>query len=163
LVECGLFVVFVIHLHVTALLVMENIRARGKSYALMKQVGQRSLAAQLMPVSGFVIFAFVVYHLLDFTFIDHHGPRSLINGVSYGLYGVVYNAFKDPLHSWLYIVAMICVGLHLTHGIQSFFQTFGFMSPRQVPQLKFVSTGLGVLVAAAYTSIPIYVLISSMK
>lgn len=161
-VEIGLFIIFIIHLYVTAWLVWENIQARGKGYAVYKPVGKRSLATRLMPYTGTAVLAFVIWHLWDFTFIEHTGPRSFMpDGAQRGLYAIVYNAFSNPLHSFLYIVAMIAVGLHLAHGVQSFVQTFGLNHPRYTPVIKKVSNTLGTLIALAYSSIPVYVLLDN--
>ncbi len=159
LVEFFLFIIFVTHLLVTALLVLENIKARPISYQRYKPSEERSLAAKLMPYTGTVILLFVIWHLLDFTFIDQHGARSILtDGQSYGLYGVVYNSFLNPVHSGLYILAMMCVGFHLAHGVQSFVQTFGFNHPDYFPWVKKISNAFGVLIALGYSSIPIYIL-----
>lgn len=162
LVETVLFIIFVVHLYVTALLVWENIQARGKGYAVYKSVGKRSWATRLMPYTGTVVLAFVIWHLLDFTFVDHGGPRSFMpDGSQLGLYAIVYNSFSNPLHSVLYILAMAAVGFHLAHGIQSFFQTFGFNHPRYTPVIREVSNVLATLITLAYSSIPVYVLLDN--
>ncbi len=159
IIEFGLAWIFIVHLHTTVLLVLENIKARGTPYSATKDVGNRSVATKLMPYTGSVIFAFVLWHLLDFTFIDHHGPRSILaDGQSYGLFGVVYNSFQDPVHSLLYILAMLAVGLHLSHGIQSFFQTYGFSHPTYTPLIKKFSETVAFVIAAAYISIPVAVM-----
>jgi succinate dehydrogenase / fumarate reductase cytochrome b subunit len=160
-IEAALLAVFLIHLSLTALLVLENIKARGDSgYQVQKSRGGRSLAARLMPLTGTVILLFIGWHLLDFTFSDHHGPRGVLSdGKSYGLYGVVYNAFLDPIHSGFYILAMACVGFHLSHGIQSFFQTLGFYHPYYSSIIKKISAGMGILVALGYSSIPVYIML----
>ena len=164
LIELGLAWIFLIHLHTTLLLVLENIKARGTPYAVTTDVGNRSIATKLMPYTGSVIFAFVLWHLLDFTFTDHHGPRSILaDGQSYGLFGVVYNSFKDPIHSLLYILAMLAVGLHLSHGIQSFFQTYGFNHPAYTPLIKKFSETVAFVIAAIYISIPIAVMNGIIK
>ncbi|MBI3601911.1 MAG: succinate dehydrogenase cytochrome b subunit [Candidatus Omnitrophica bacterium] len=157
--EWGLFFVFGIHILTTAFLVLENIQARGISrYAVDNSKGPRSLATRLMPYSGSYLFLYVIWHLIDFSWADQQGPRSIIHGVSYGLYGVVVNAFKDPLHSMLYIIAMCFLGLHLAHGTQSFLQTFGFNDNRFTPCIKKFSRYFAVAMAAGYSSIPLYVL-----
>ena len=162
IVECGLLGVFIIHLWITALLVIENYSARPVGYAVRKSVGKRSLATRLMPYTGTVIFAFVIWHLIDFTFADKEGPLSVLaDGRSYGLYGVVYNAFSDPIHSALYIIAMMAVGFHLSHGIQSFIQTFGFNHPDYTPMIQKASNSLAVLITLAFSSIPVYVLVKN--
>ena len=161
-VEVGLLVTFLIHIYFTALLVFENINARSR-YALVKAKGDRSLSSQIMAYTGTIVLAFVIWHVLDFTLTDHEGPRSVINGKSFGLYGVVYNSFANPIHSLLYIVAMIAVGLHLDHGVQSFCQTFGFDHPQYTPCIYKFSRFFAVIVTLGYSSIPVYVLLNSMK
>ena len=155
LVETVLLLIFLIHLYLTALLVWENRQARPVAYRQWQMIGEHSIASRLMPWTGTVIIAFVVWHLRDFTFADGDGPRSILSdGQSYGLYGVVYNAFADPWHSALYILAMAALGFHLSHGIQSFAQTLGFYHPRYTPLIRKMSNGLGLLIALAYSSIP---------
>lgn len=162
-VEAGLLVIFFIHMWLTAVIVIQNRLARPIHYSVCKSVGDRSLATRLMPFTGTIIIAFVIWHLLDFTFSDHHGPLSVLaDGQSYGLYGVVYNAFSDPIHSALYIIAMIALGFHLSHGIQSFIQTFGLGHPDHLPAVQKLSNGLGAFIAAVFSSIPVYVLLNSM-
>ena len=160
LAELGLGAIFLTHIYFTALLVHENVKARGgaQRYAVDQAVGQRSLFTRLMPISGLYIFGFVIWHILDFTLIDHHGVRSMINGISYGVYGVVVNAFKDPVHSSLYIIAVIFLGMHLAHGCQSVVQTFGLEQARSGKRFIVFSRITGFLVAFGFTSIPLYVL-----
>lgn len=152
----GLLVIFLTHVSVTYLLVLENIKARGpKRYQVENP--PLSWAQRLMPYSGAYLFFYVIWHLLDFTFIDQHGPLSFIHGRSYGLYGVVVNAFAEPLHGLLYIMAMCFLGLHLAHGVESFIQTLGFRHARWAQGLKSFSGYFALAIAVGYSSIPVYV------
>ena len=164
IVEFGLAAIFFIHMWFTALIVLENRAARPVPYAVSQSVGKRALATRLMPYTGFIIITFVVWHLIDFTFSDHHGVASILaDGKSYGLYGTVYNAFANPLHSLLYIIAMMAIGFHLSHGVQSFAQTFGFSHPKYMPMIKKISNGFGIFIATAFSLIPIYIWIDSIR
>ena len=99
---------------------------------------------------------------MDFTFSDKHGDLSILSdGKSYGLYGVVYNAFTNPIHSGLYILAMMALGFHLSHGVQSFAQTYGFNSPQYTPLVRRISNGFAFVITSAFSAIPVYVLIHS--
>ncbi len=161
LAEAILLILFLIHVVFTAMLVFENIRARKNKYA-GKPAGNeatRSWATRLMPFTGTVIFIFIITHLLDFTFTDHEGPRSVLAGEFLGLYGVVVNSFRGILHSFYYIVAMFCIASHLIHGITSFFQTFGLNHTRYTPFIKKFSIIFGLAIACGYSAIPLYVLI----
>ncbi len=157
--EWGLFFIFGIHMLTTAFLVVENIQARGvKRYVVDNSRGPRSLVTRLMPYSGSYLFLYLIWHLIDFSWANQHGLRSMIHGISYGLYGVVVNAFLDPLHSLLYVIAMCFLGLHLSHGILSFIQTFGFNDSRFTPGAKKFSRFFAFTMTLGYSSIPLYVL-----
>lgn len=160
-VEAGLLGIFLIHMLTTFFLVLENIRSRSQSYKQLKSKKHRSIATRLMPITGTIIIAFVIWHLLDFTFVDKHGPRSYLpDGRSYELFGIVYNSFADPVHSLLYVAAIFSLALHLSHGVQSFAQTFGFNHPAYTPLVKKISNIFALLIAFLYSSIPIYVMYS---
>lgn len=158
--ELVLFVFFGIHILITASLVLDNIRAKGgiNRYAVDNSKGPRWWETRLMPYSGTYLLIYLVWHLWDFQWANQEGPRSVIHGISYGLYGVVVNSFKDPMHSWLYVLAMIFLGLHLAHGFESFIQTFGFNDNRFTPALKKFSRWFALGMMLGYSSIPLYVL-----
>ncbi len=158
-VEFGLLFIFLAHIYFTVILVIENRQARSRGYSVANPKGGRSLATRLMPFTGTILFAFVIYHLMDFTFIDHYGPKSyLADGKSYGLYGLVYNSFTDLRHSLFYIVAMLCVGFHLYHGIRSVVQTFGVEDRGWVPVMTGFAFIFSLVIALGFSSIPVYVL-----
>jgi len=158
LARLGLLIVFLIHIILTSVVVIESFQARGgyKRYAVEKSVGERSLAEALMPYSGLYILGFVIYHILDFACANQHGPRSFIHGHSEGLYGVVFNSFRDPLHGLFYIIAMCFLGLHLCHGVQSLVQTYGFR-PKWASVIKTSGDCFALLMVIGFSSIPIYV------
>ncbi len=151
---------FFVHVERVTVLIVQNIRAKGglKRYIVDNSKGPRSWATRLMPYSGTYLLLYLIWHLYDFTWSNHEGSRSIINGKSYGLYGVVVNSFKDPLHSWLYVLAMCFLGLHLAHGVQSFIQTFAFNDTHVTRGLKKFSRLFAVAMVIGYSSIPLYVL-----
>ncbi len=157
--EYGLLLVFLIHIWFTATVVLENIKARGglTRYAVDYPSQQRSWATRLMPYSGTYILLYVIWHLFDFTFIDKEGPRSYIGDESYGLYGVVVNAFADPLHAVLYVIAMCFLGLHLAHGVESVIQTLGIKNSKHSTAINNFSRCFAILIVIGFSSIPIYI------
>jgi succinate dehydrogenase / fumarate reductase, cytochrome b subunit len=155
----ALFFIFLIHITFTILVVTENIKARGMSrYKVDNSRGPRSLSTRLMPYSGAYLIIYLIYHLYDFTLAPHHGPNSMINGMDLGLWGLVVNTFRDPFHSMFYVIAMGFLSLHLSHGVESVLQTFGFNDHRFTPKIKKFSNYFAFIIMAAYSSIPLYVL-----
>jgi len=165
----GLIASFLVHVWLTLLLVKENRAARPQAYEVDDPKGDRKFAAAVMKYTGVLIALFLILHLFDFTFGNKTGPQSVIaaagTGESLGLFGLVWNSFKltDPI-GWirvpLYLLAVSSVGLHLSHAIQSVFQTFGFHHARYTPIIRNVSVAIGGIVALAFALIPIYVLVT---
>ena len=152
----GLIAIFVLHIGFTIHLVILNKRARGKRYyKYQNHRDESSLATRLMPLSGTIILVYIIMHLLDFSLAEKVG---IIEGVDYGLYGLVVNVLKDPLHSLVYIFSMAAVGLHMFHAFQSVFQTFGLMSAKTQHKLSVASKVLGVGIFFGFSSIPIYIM-----
>ena len=152
----------VVHVGLTLQLAYENHRARGDRYAVYAPVGDRSFATKTMKYTGILIFVFLFVHLNDFSLADKSGSTSIVAGLNEGeslhLYGVVWNAFKNPLRSLLYVLVMVAVGLHVSHGFESLFQTIGFNHDRYTPWLRRISVILGVVVATGFITIPLYML-----
>jgi len=158
-VEAILALIFLSHIFVTLTLVKENRRARGRGYAVSTDIGQRSLSARIMPYTGGIVFIYVVVHIWDFTF-DGFNATGQINGDDFGLFGVVYNSFKNPVHALSYILAMITLGFHLGHAIQSVFRTFGWYSSYLMPKIIALSILIGVAIALLYSSIPVAIFLN---
>ncbi len=153
----------VVHIVVTVILWFENRSARTVGYAVSADFGSTTFAKKTMIYTGLVILFFLFLHLWDFTFANKTGEASIIPGrsnpVSQGLFGVVWNSFLQPWRAIIYIVAVSCVGLHLSHSIQSFLQTLGLNNAAFLDKLERFSNVVGTLIAIGYSVIPLYVII----
>ncbi len=161
----GLIACVFLHMYFIVKLAIENAQARPERYNVLADHGDRKFATKTMRVSGVVIVLFIILHLIDFTFGDKVGVKSVIAGVnndeSLELYGLVWNSFHVWWRDLFYILAVSSVGMHLTHAIQSVFQTFGFNHERYTPLVQKLSVAVGVVVAMVFSSIPIIVFFSS--
>lgn len=155
-VEAVLVLIFLVHMGFTIHLVKTS--RRQNKYALKKDKGDFRLGAKTMRYTGPLLLVYVIWHLLDYTFASHHGAQSMINGVDQGLFGLVANSFQNPIRVVGYIIAMICVGLHLDHGLQSFLQTFGLVKPGRLKCLQKLSRCVAVVLTVGYSSIPLYLM-----
>ncbi len=157
----GLIAIFTLHVVITASLWWKNRYPRAQRYAVTVRRTRKTVATRTMIITGALIFVFACIHLLDFTFADKEGPKSLIDGASLGLYGVVWNGFANPLRAIAYVVFMCCVGFHLSHAISSLCITLGAENDRFVERADLAAKVIGALVAVAFSSIPLYVLVRS--
>lgn len=161
--RAGLLAALVIHVGMAVSLAKENAAARGAArYEVEKSAGRKTFATRLMLISGVLIFVFTVLHVYDFTLsADRTGDQSFVDGMSeesLGLYGVVFNAFGDPVRSLLYILAMGFVGIHLTHAIASVVVTLGFLADKNTVLAEYAARAIGLIVALGFAAIPLYVM-----
>jgi succinate dehydrogenase / fumarate reductase cytochrome b subunit len=164
IMRLGMIAAFVLHIYFTIRLTGENHAARGGRYHAAGDRGRTTFVKKTMIYSGVLVLAFVLIHLKDYTLTEHAGQATVIPtvnaGKSLGLYGLVWNSFLLSEHWWrplLYVVAVCCVGAHLSHGVQSLVQTVGFFHERYTPLIQKISIALGVIVAVGFSVIPIYV------
>lgn len=76
------------------------------------------------------------------------------------LYAEVADAFKNPLISVFYVLAMIAMGYHLAHGFGSGFQTLGINHPKYSPLIKNIGIWIfAILIPAGFAILPLYFLI----
>ncbi len=159
----GLVVFAIVHVYFTVLVVLENREARGSRYAMQNDFGSTNWAKRTMIFSGLLVFFFIFIHLGDFTLPEKTGPTTVVPGVtdgdSLGLYGLVWNSFLVWWRALFYVLAVCCVGMHISHGIQSVFQTLGINHPIYTPLIKHASLAVGIVVAAGFSAIPLFVLI----
>lgn len=147
-----LLVMVILHIWSAVELFRRKRAARPVDYRRRAAIAS-TYASRTMYWSGPIILAFVIYHLMEFTF--GVGGTSFQEG---DVYENVVAGFQHPLVSGFYIFAMLLLGLHLAHGLSSLFQTLGFAHPRYTPMLKTVGTVVAWLIAVGNISIPIAVL-----
>jgi succinate dehydrogenase / fumarate reductase cytochrome b subunit len=126
--------------------------ARPVGYVRRKSAAS-SYASRTMYWSGPIVAAFIIYHLLQFTFG--------VGGTPYmesDPYGNVINGFRVPAVALFYIVAMGLLCLHLRHGLSSIVQSLGFYHPLYTPRLRTAAVIVATLIFFGFVSIPLAVL-----
>ena len=118
-----LLVAVTAHIVATIQLATLKNRARPVSY-VKKDNAHSSVASRSMYITGPMIAAFVIYHLLHLTVGAVHPQFSETDVYS----NVVYGFQQWPV-AVAYLVAMALLCLHLNHGIYSMFQTLGLCAP----------------------------------
>jgi len=141
-------------LHTWAAVQLTAVKAAARPVPYVKPANvQATTGSRTMMLSGPVIALFVIGHLLHLTTGTLH-PRF----VELHAYENVVNGFSNPIASVLYIIAMILVGFHLSHGIWSMFQSVGFSHPRYTPWIKKFSGVFAWVLIAGFIAVPISVL-----
>ena len=164
-IRASLLVVVLLHIYYTIRLAVENRRARPERYR-RKDTVKATLASRSMVLSGLVLLAFIVFHLLQFSFRTTD-PRFAILPKDplgrYDVYSMMVLGFSNPLVSGFYILAMFLLALHLSHGSSSFFQSLGLNNQKLTPRLARAGRIFAWLLFAGYSSIPAAVLFGWVK
>jgi len=151
-VRITLLVMVILHIWSSVQLALLKFDARPTGY-VKKKATKSSYASRTMYWSGPIILAFVIYHLLDFTF-GTVNP----NFEEGNVYANVIASFQLIPVSAFYIVGMLLLCMHLYHGLWSMFQSLGYSHPRYTPVLKRSAAVVAILIAAGNISIPLSVL-----
>jgi succinate dehydrogenase / fumarate reductase cytochrome b subunit len=139
-------------LHVWAALTLIRLNQASRPVGYTRQVPQAStLAARLMRAGGILLLAFIVFHLLHLTTGTIHPGYTFSHT---DVYSNVISSFQVPWVALFYIVAMVALLAHLSHGIWSFFQTMGWNHPRFNIARRVFATVLALIVSLGFIAIP---------
>ncbi len=155
----GLLLVVGLHIWAAVVLTFENRRARPGGYRKEATI-QTTYSARTMRYSGFIVLAFIIYHLLHFTAqVTHPEYTKLVDDEGrHDVYTMVITGFSSPLISGFYILSMFLLAMHLSHGIASMLQTVGLRSSGTRSMIGNVSWGFAAIIFFGNISIPLAVL-----
>ncbi|MBK8857007.1 MAG: succinate dehydrogenase cytochrome b subunit [Opitutaceae bacterium] len=144
----GLLAAVGIHIWAATMLTLENKRARGPEAYAVKTWIRATMASRYIRWTGYVVLAFIIYHLAHFTLGSTH-PEDFKDQYPYVLthdytvlgfkavaagsevpnvYLMVYRGFESAPVAIFYMIAVGLLSLHLLHGVDSLFQTLGLRS-----------------------------------
>jgi succinate dehydrogenase / fumarate reductase cytochrome b subunit len=151
-VRIVLLVSVVAHIAATAQLFARNRAARPERYRKKREVAT-DYASRTMYMSGPIIAAFVIYHVLHLT-TGHVGPPFVQGDV----YANVVNGFRVWYIAGFYILAMTLLAFHLYHGLWSFFQTLGLNHPKYNSARRIFAQAMTLVLYIGFISVPVAVL-----
>ena len=148
-----------VHIWAATVLTLESRRARGGQAYGVKTWIQATLASRYMRWTGYVVLAFILYHLAHFTLgtaqsethksalpaykmaQDFHVLGFTVVPAGTEVLDVrrmVILGFQPKLVAGFYILAVGLLSLHLLHGMDSLFQTLGWRNSRWSQSLRTV-------------------------
>jgi len=152
-----LLVSVLLHIWAATSLTIESRKARPQGYR--KQSWRESTyASRTMMLSGPILTLFIIYHLLHLTIGAVHPDY---------IEGDVYHNFTVGFQVWyvtvFYVVAMLALGFHMSHGVWSMLQTLGLSHPRYNKWRNRLAFGITVPVILGNIAMPIAVLTGWVK
>ena len=150
--EWGMLLFALVHVLTGLTLFYENFKSRPVRYRVNKRAGGRTLGSATMPYTGVLLLLFVIFHLINFHFVDKTGTT---------IYDIVSHAFKNVFYVAVYILAMVVAAVHVSHGFWSAFQTLGANHPKYMPIIRTLSVVFALAVGIGFGLLPIFISISA--
>lgn len=155
--ELGLIAMFLGHAFYASYLTWKNYRARDTRYAMRASGAKRTpWLHRTLFAQGLILLVFVILHLITFKY----GPEYSVNyghGEIRDLFKLVVEEFHEPeLVAW-YVVALLILGFHLSHGVSSTVQTFGLHHPRYQKAIFRFGVLYALVVSLGFIAQPIYI------
>lgn len=157
-----LFAGFTVHIILGFTLQIQNWIARPKGYKV-KGNSEQSFFSKYVIHTAIIIFVFLILHFMHFFFkakVFHSVPEFILNGVNMGMEDMgllVIELFQSPTYVAFYVIALLIVGFHLDHGIQSAFQSIGLNHPKYTPCIKNAGRLLAIAITVGYIIIPLFI------
>ena len=147
-----------LHVIFAVLLTLENSAANPGKYAVKKML-KATFAGETMIWTGLLLLAFLVYHLLQFTvritpdIVLGNDAKNRVD-----VFTMVFTSFRITPIALVYVAAMVTLFLHLSHGIQSIFQSLGLNNDKTMPDFVLLGKLLSALFLVGYSAIPVLIL-----
>jgi len=146
---------FVLHILYGLLLNLSNLKARGrKAYAVPHKGPVVSWASTNMFVLGCIILGGLVLHL--FHFWARMQLQEFMGGAGAPPYDLLVYTFSKLHTVIIYIVWIIALWFHLTHGFWSAFQSLGLSNKKWISRWQIIAYVYATVVAVGFISIPLY-------
>jgi len=158
----GLLIFACVHIWFGIQLTLENSAGRPQQYAV-KSVQKATFASENMIWTGVLIMLFVIYHLAHFTFRLTPDVASYAGQMPGNVFGMVVSSFKSFFTAFIYAGAMVALFLHLSHGIQSFFQTMGWNNDKTQCGITKAGTLVALAMFLGYVAIPLTIFAGILK
>lgn len=157
--EGGLVILFGAHILLAIGTAAENRRARRVAYhtkvskldVVNTAFGAPFKAESWMLWSGIIVLGFLLVHLSDFTLgLRLKGPEGEEP------FTKAVRILNDNWSFWIYIVGSIVLGIHLTHGLASAFQSLGINHPKYNTLIRWFSIGFGIVIGVGFALFPVW-------
>ena len=156
---------FLVHIVWSFFLEYQNYKARPVKFAVRNASQSSTWASRNMLVLGSLVLVFLVMHLIDFYWIIKFKPHEMTTVMLGGVemedtYTLVSSLFKaSAVYCILYVLGGVLLGIHLSHGFWSAFQTLGLSNKNWLNRLQFLGKIYAILIAVGFSVIPLYFLL----
>lgn len=158
-----MLVIVAVHIYFGIQLTVENSGARQQKYAV-KATQKTTFSSETMIWTGLLLLAFIAYHLAHFTGKVIPGMELVKDAEgTVDVFAMIVAAFKNTVVAGIYAGAMLVLFLHLKHGIQSIFQTFGIANDKYLPTIMKAGMLVALVLFLGYVSVPLTIFLNILK
>ena len=147
----------VFHFVMGFVLELKNKAARPVKYAVANNSGNSTWASRSMIISGAVILAFLGLHFYDFWV--HEMNYKYLEGLAINetrYWEELHAKFANPIRVVFYVICFVLLGLHLSHGFQSSFQSIGARHPKYLKCVNALGTWYSILIPLGFIVVAVY-------
>ena len=150
---------FIVHIIYAFWLTLQNRKARGNDrYAVTSRPKSVEWASQNMLVLGIVVVAFLVVHFaqfwakMQFVEVAHQLGASTSEDLLFAADGMhhIENAFSQMWTLPVYVIGLVALWFHLTHGFWSSLQSLGASNGKWIPRLRTLGNWWATIVIALF-------------
>ena len=151
---------FVIHIIYAFWLTLQNRKARGNDrYAVTARPKSVEWASQNMLVLGIIVVVFLFLHFVQFwakmqlvEVMHQTGCEVSAFAVGYAADGMYHikNAFGQLWTLPVYVIGLVALWFHMTHGFWSAFQSIGVSNNKWIPRFKTLGNWWSTIVIALF-------------
>jgi succinate dehydrogenase / fumarate reductase cytochrome b subunit len=161
---------FVIHIVWSFFLEYVNWKARPVKFAVKNMSGASSWASRNMLILGALVLVFLIIHMISFFIKMKFTGDPLLAEVTIGgihmhnAYALVSVTFINSVTlGILHIIGGILLGIHLSHGFWSSFQTLGLNNKNWLKRWQVIGKIYAIVIAVGYAVIPLYFMLGMYK
>lgn len=154
--EAVLIFSLIAHIYTAISLTVANKAAKPSRYAVAAGGKKKvTIASRTMAIHGLLILVFIILHIATFKFGTYY--ETTVNGVVMrDLARLMAEVFQSAGYVAWYVVALILLGFHLSHGVGSSFQSLGLMEGTYRNLWRGLSYCYAAVVVLGFIAQPIY-------
>jgi succinate dehydrogenase / fumarate reductase cytochrome b subunit len=145
---------FIVHIICSIIVTLRNQTARPVKYLVVNKAAASSWASKNMFVLGVIVLGFLGLHF--FHFWAKMQLQHILGQEGANAYNLLIELFSKWYYCVLYIVWVIALYFHISHGFWSAFQSIGINNSKWLPRLQIIAKIYAIVVTLAFISIPIY-------
>jgi len=149
------YATIILHSIVTIYLVFKSKLARPIKYHVSSGNSNSTWASRNMAFLGTMILIFLIIHLRSFWYEMHFGNIGFDKWGNKDLHTVTVAAFQNVYYTAFYILSMLMLAFHLSHGVGSAFQTLGLNTSKYKKSITYIGKGVAIIIPLIFASIPI--------